>query len=213
MAVVRTLLARLAAWSAALYGVSIVLLTLVAGAATPGYSHVAQFISELGARGALYENQVRFAGFLPAGVFLLAYCFAAWRVLPRAGATSAALAGLAMYAAGYLAAAAWPCDLGCRPEEPSLSQVLHNAIGLLGYLAAPAFLCVLGHQARAWPGARLLVVLGYAGGAVALAGVLSLTPESPYAGLSQRAVEAAVLAWVLASAAAMRAPPAAAGAN
>jgi len=193
-------LAPVAVWSALLYAACLVLLTLLAGAATPGYSHAAQFISELGARGALHEAPVRFAGFLPAGVFLLLYCYAAWRVLPRSGALTLAMAGLALYALGYLAAAAMPCDLGCRPQQPSLSQVIHNALGLVGYLAAPGFLFLLGHQARAWPGARLLVVLGYAGGALALAGLLTLSPASPYAGLSQRAIEGAVLAWVLASA-------------
>ena len=197
-------MAKMAMYSAALYAASIVLLALLAGAATPGYSHLSQFISELGARGALHEYKVRFGGFLPGGVFLLAYCYAAWRVLPRSGGATLAIVGIALYALGYVAAAAMPCAPGCRPEEPSLSQFIHNAVGLAGYLAAPGFLFLLGHHARAWPGARMLVVLGYAGAAVALAGVLSLSPESPYAGLSQRAIEAAVLAWVLASGIYMR---------
>lgn len=197
-------LANMAVGSAFLYAACLILLTLLAGAATPGYSHIAQFISELGARGAPHEDLVRFGGFLPGGVFLLAYCFAAWRVLPRSGGNTLAIVGIALYALGYVTSAAMPCDLGCRPEEPSLSQLIHNAVGLIGYLAAPGFLFLLGHNARAWPGARVLVVLGYAGAAVALAGLLSLSPESPYVGLSQRAIELAVLAWVVASGIYMR---------
>lgn len=45
-------MANMAMCSAFLSAAWIVLLTLIAGAATPGYSHISQFISELGARGA-----------------------------------------------------------------------------------------------------------------------------------------------------------------
>ena len=47
---------------------------LVAGAARPGYRHCAQFISELGERGAPHGALVSFAGFLPIGVLAVAFC-------------------------------------------------------------------------------------------------------------------------------------------
>jgi hypothetical protein len=118
--------------------------------------------------------------------------------------TSAALTGLAIYCAGYLAAAFLPCDLGCRPQEPSLSQVLHNALGLVGYLIAPWCLFVLARQARHWPGARALAIWGAIAGAITLVGVVTLAPESPLAGLSQRAIEATVLSWIVLSAVYLR---------
>ena len=105
------------------------------------------------------------------------------------------LVGLALYAAGYLAAAAFPCDLGCRPAAPSVSQFIHNAVGSIGYLLAPAFLFTLAREARAWPGAAGLVVSGYAAAVLALVGLLTLSHTSPLLGLSQRLLEASVLGW------------------
>jgi hypothetical protein len=173
-------------------------MVLIAGQLTPGYSHVGQYISELGARGAPYEWPVRFLGFLPAGALLLCFCVAAFLALPRSRNASAGLIGLFLFCAGYIAAAAFPCDPGCRPQSPSVSQVIHNAVGLVGYVLAPAFLLVLGLAARAWPDARWLARLSFALALCALAGLLTLSPTSPAAGLSQRVLEVSVLGWVVA---------------
>lgn len=175
--------------------VVVLLLTVLGGALTPGYSHVAQYISELGARGAPLEWPVRFAGFLPAGLLMLAFCVHAWRTLPRSWRVTLCLLGLALYALGYLVAVVFPCDLGCRPAEPSLSQLIHNFAGLLGYLFAPLLLLAMAREARRWKGAQRLVLPGYFAALLAFVGLLTLTPESPWAGLSQRAIEAAVLSW------------------
>ena len=189
--------AKLAAASAFACFVVVALMVVLAGALTPGYSHISQFISELGARGAAHEWSVRFLGFLPAGVLLLSFCWFAHRSLPCSTPTTLALLGLAVYAAGYLVAAAFPCDLGCRPSKPSPSQLIHNAGGLLGYVLAPAFLFALARAARAWPNATHLGAAGYATAGLALLGLLTFSPTSPLAGLSQRLLEFAVLAWVL----------------
>jgi hypothetical membrane protein len=189
--------AKLSALTAMAYLIVMVVMVVVAGALTPGYSHVSQFISELGARGSPQEWGVRLGGFLPLGIFLLAFCWFAYAALPRSSGTTLGLVGLALYAAGYLVAAAFPCDLGCRPAEPSTSQLVHNAAGLLGYLLAPAFLLALARAAHTWPGAGRLSAVGHAAAGLALVGLLTLSPTSPAAGLSQRLLEFAVLAWVV----------------
>jgi Protein of unknown function (DUF998) len=186
-------LAKLTAYGAL---VVVIILVVVAGAFTPGYNHIAQLISELGASGSRYGWPVRFAGFLPAGLLLLTFCFFAYRLLQKARGTTFGLIGLAIYAVGYLVAAAFPCDLGCRPNAPSASQMIHNAGGLVGYLLAPVFLFSLARAARTWPAAGHLVVAGYVAFALALFGLLTLSPSSPAAGLSQRLLEASVLGWV-----------------
>lgn len=165
-------------------------------ALTPEYSHVSQLISELGATGAPYELTVRLAGFLPAGLVLLAFSALAFRAIPRSRPVSLSLLGLALYAAGYLVAATFPCDAGCNPAEPSTSQLIHNVGGLIGYLVAPVFLFTLARASHNWPGATRLTVAGYAASAVALVGLLTFSPSSVAVGLSQRALELAVLGWV-----------------
>lgn len=186
-------------WTLAWLTVAVMLLTvLVAGALTPGYRHAAMFISELGARGAPLEAAVRWGGFLPAGLLLTAFTVTAWRSLPRSRAATLGWIGLGTYALGYLIAVPFPCDPGCRPVQPSLAQLIHNTVGLAGYVLAPVSLVALARAARTWPGARALVPLGHAGAAAAALGLLTLDPASPWVGASQRLIEGAVLAWVLA---------------
>ena len=181
------------AWASLLV---LVLMTVLAGAFTPDYSHVSQFISELGARGAPLEWEVRFAGFLPLGILLLAFCWLAYIALPRSSGTTFALIGLALYALGYLVAAAFPCDLGCRPAQPSVSQLIHNSLGLLGYLLAPLFLFAFARAARSWPNGARVSAAGYAAAGLALLGMLTLSSGSSMTGLGQRLLELSVLGWV-----------------
>jgi hypothetical protein len=165
------------------------------GALTPGYDHVSRFISELGARGAPFEGAVRLGAFTPVGVLLLAFCAAAYTVLPRSRWSAAGFAGLAVFAAGYLVAAVFPCDPGCRPPEPSVSQVIHNTAGLAGYLVAPGFLAALSLAARRWTGSGWLGAAGSGMALTALAGLLTLSPELSTVGASQRLIEASVVGW------------------
>jgi hypothetical protein len=188
---------RIALVSAVLGLLCALMLAVLGGAYFPGYSHSAQFISELGARGAPHEQFVRWFGFLPAGISILLFTAAAFVALPRSTLTTVGLLGVAIYAAGYVAAAFFPCDPGCRPVQPSLSQVIHNVAGLAGYVLAPAFLVALAWSARRWPAGGLLVAVGFIAAALSLLGLLSLSPKSPYVGWSQRLIEASVLLWVL----------------
>lgn len=172
------------------------LMVVVAGAFTPGYSHVSQFISELGAREAHREWGVRFLGFLPLGLISLGFCVFAFLTLPRSRNTFLGLVGLVLFDLGYLVAAVFPCDPGCRSSEPSFSQMVHNAAGLLGYLLAPGFLLLFASAAKRWPEASHLVLGGYVASFLSLVGLLTLSESSPVAGLSQRLIEGSVLGWV-----------------
>jgi hypothetical protein len=184
------------AWPSALIAALVMsLATLVGGALHPGYDHAAQFISELGARGAPAEGLMRYGGFLPAGLALSVFAIAARAGLPRSALTAFGLVGVFVFAIGYLAATAFPCDAGCRPEEPTPTQLLHNALGLAGYVIAPLFLAALGAGLRRWH--RGLSAFAFVAAACSLVGLLGLSPSSPYAGLSQRLLEASVLGWSL----------------
>lgn len=175
----------------------VVVLTLLGGAFYPDYSHLSQFISELGARQAPYEQLVRWIGFLPTGVLVLVFAFVAFKALPRSALTTFGFLGIAAYALGYVAAAFYPCDPGCRPADPSMSQLIHNIFGLVGYLFAPPSLAALAWSARHWPGGGRLAAAGFVAATLALLGLLLLSPEYPYVGLSQRILELSVLVWIV----------------
>lgn len=191
---------KLALTTGMLGSLAVVLLTVIGAANFPNYSHASQFISELGADGAPHARLINFGGFLPAGIFIIAFAFFAWRSLPRSGGTTFGMFGLALFALGYLVAVVFPCEPGCRPAAPTLSQGIHNLFGLAGYLFAPLSLFLLGWQARRWPRATHLSVLGFVGSALALLGLLFLSPDFKYVGIAQRFLEGSVLLWIMACA-------------
>lgn len=179
---------------------------VVLGALTPGYDHRAQLISELGARGAPEATLMRGAVFLPAGLLLLGFCAAAHRVLPRSALATAGLVGLAVYAAGYLVAAAFPLDPRGHAGPPSASAVIHDLGGGVGYLLAPASLVLLARAARGWPRAGAIAAAGHVAAGLALLGLVTLSPGAATAGLSQRLLELATLGWAAACGAYLRRP-------
>lgn len=189
---------KLAMFCAVLGALWLLAMVIAGGATFPGYSHVSHYISELGANGAPHGWLVSYAGFLPVGVLICAFGLFAWLAAPRSLLSTLGFIGVELFSIGYVAATFFRCDYGCRPEEPSVSQMMHNTFGLLGYLFAPLCLLLLGLAARKWPNAGALAVHGYIAAAVALIGLGTLTPDSPYAGLSQRMIEAAMLTWVAA---------------
>jgi hypothetical protein len=172
-------------------------MVIVGGATYPGYSHVAQYISELGANGAPQGAAVSWLGFLPVGILISAFALFAWLAAPRNVLSGIGFVGVLLFAVGYIAAAFFRCDYGCRPEEPSASQMMHNMFGLLGYVFAPVCLLLLGLAARKWEKAGLVSTWAFVSAVVALIGLFTMAPTSPVLGLSQRAIETAMLSWVV----------------
>ena len=169
---------------------------VAAGHVEPGYSHRAQFISELGAQGAANGALVSLAGFGSIGALVLAFLALAYGSFPPARRTVATL-GLAMVGAGYLISAVFRCDAGC-PSTGSASQVLHNAFGLLEYLGAMVGFALLRMPFRESTRWRALApVCTVAAVVVGVAFVAMLTPAlTPVRGVSQRVAEIAIFGWI-----------------
>lgn len=198
--VIRTI----AFWSAIVGYILLAGMIIVGGAAWPGYSHISQFISELGSTGAPHARLVNLGGFLPIGILLTLFPVLSAFLAPRSGLRVAGFLLLALFAVGYLAAAFFPCDAGCRPATPSFSQMMHNLAGLGSYLGAPIGLVVLGVAARRWPGATWLSPLAFVCAAVAFVAFVVMLGEPPIGGLVQRVLEASVAVWSLAFAFTLR---------
>jgi hypothetical protein len=171
---------------------------IVFAAMDPAYDPARDFISELGAVGAPNAAIVNAYGFLPPGVLMIAFAILAWAVLPRSWPAFWGFAGIFLFAIGYVGAAFFPCDAGCRPASPSFDHIMHSLTGAPGYFLAPLFMAALAVAARRWPGGGWLSPLAAFGAAVSLAGLVNFLPESETAGLWQRVLEAGVLVWVLA---------------
>jgi hypothetical protein len=192
---------KLAMLCAVLGALWLLAMVSIGGAAFEGYDHVSQYISELGAMGAPHGWQVSWLGFLPVGVLICGFALFAWRAAPRSTVATLGFLGVVLFAIGYIGAAFFPCDYGCRPDTPSFSQAMHELIGLGGYLFAPLTLLLLALAARGWPGAGWLSLLGFVAAAGALIGLVGLLDvDSAYLGLAQRVLEVSMLSWIVACA-------------
>jgi hypothetical membrane protein len=103
---------------------------VITGSLYPGYSHINQAMSVLGA----VDSPTHFLSPLinnyPLGVLLILFgAGVAQRypgnLLARASGVLIVLHGLASFVTGYFS-----CDAGCAPDTPSNSQNLHNLAGL-----------------------------------------------------------------------------------
>ncbi|MGB7925803.1 MAG: DUF998 domain-containing protein [Pyrinomonadaceae bacterium] len=108
---------------------------ILCGSLRPEYSHLTQYISELGERGSTTEQYIRYAGFVPTGLMHVAFAatlYVAFRGhrLAAVAASLVAVNGLARIGAGI-----FPCELGCAEPRILLSQKLHSISSGVGFFA------------------------------------------------------------------------------
>jgi|Deesub1362A_J573_1020465.scaffolds.fasta_scaffold01030_10 hypothetical membrane protein len=106
---------------------------LLAASLTPGYSPVAQVVSELGAPGMPYAGLINYGGFITTGLMVLLYSLWVRRalgpgLLARISCSLISLNGLGLLGSGLL-----PCDPGCPLEAASPTMIGHAVSGILTF--------------------------------------------------------------------------------
>ena len=147
---------------------------LAAAAGHPGYSHIANFMSELGATGAPRAAVMNYVGFVPAGMLLAAFAISLMRTLPRSPLIAVGIVLVTLFGVGVFAAGVFSCDLGCPTIGGTLENQIHNAIGPTAFLCLIAGTGVLGWKFRQLPDWRRLSAYSLVTSAVALVFFLSL---------------------------------------
>jgi hypothetical membrane protein len=115
---------------------------LVASILSPGYSHVSQAISELGARGAPFDIVLNYIGLIPAGILTISFSIVLFRKSHRGGALLICSCLVTVAGIGRLCAGVFPCDPGCFPIITITGKV-HALSGLLSLFSgsiAPLFM-------------------------------------------------------------------------
>lgn len=114
-------------------GVSIV------GTLTPGYSHISQFMSALGAVGAPLATWTNFAIFIPTEIWFLGFLVILNRRLQHSGTSRIAVCLLFAYAILLILAAFLPCDFGCNTMSSDHNQtntavhLIHLTVAAIAY--------------------------------------------------------------------------------
>ena len=190
-------LSRLA-FAAVVAGLGILFAAVVwGGSVYPGYDHARQFMSELGATGAVTGSRVSNWGFVPNGVLITVFSLLAAWILRRSALAVAACLLLAANGVGMAGAGVYPCDFECSRSDPTAAAVLHDLFGGLGYLCA-----ILGvGLASLWArnsDAPWLAPLGVVVLIVSVIGFYGVVAEVELMGLFQRAMETALAVFMLA---------------
>jgi hypothetical protein len=171
---------------------------IAAAAGHPGYSHVASFMSELGATGAPRAALMNYGGFTPAGLLIAGFGIGMARVLPRSPLLISGTALVTLFGVGVAASGVFSCDLGCPIEGGSLANQIHNVIGPACFVCQIVGTAMLGWgfgSVAAW---RRLSGYSIATSAIALVFFLSLVGSLDVrllTGLWQRLMLGTLFLW------------------
>jgi hypothetical membrane protein len=175
-------------------------LVIVCGTLRPGYNHLTQLISELGARGTAHAGLLNLAGAIPAGVLIAGFGVATHRLL-SSGRRSLLASGLvAFYGVAMIVFGILPCDPGCPPPGPrtSVAATIHSSVALAACVAAIVGIGLWAREFRQMPGFRDLWaytgLASAAGLAFLIAFVVSLDGGT-LIGLWQRLLVGTLFVW------------------
>ncbi len=176
----------------------LVFTVLIGGLFYPDYSHISQYMSELGATGAPHAWLVNYLGFVPTEILLLVFLAMALPVLPQSVPTRLGIGLIGIYALLLIGASIFACDFECRPvEQASFAHGLHITLGTFAYLAGISGVLVTSVSARQWPGGFTLMMAGVVVAILAFGLLLNLNPDLPFVGLMQRAMETLMYLWFM----------------
>ncbi|HTF95348.1 MAG TPA: DUF998 domain-containing protein [Cellvibrio sp.] len=128
------MLKKLSLYSGIIIPVWLFIGVAIAGTMNPGYSHIEQAMSELGARGSATHFLSPVINNFPLGILFITFGLHLISVfksrLAIASGVMVVIHGIGSISAGYFS-----CDISCQPESPSNSQVMHNLSGLIMFVS------------------------------------------------------------------------------
>ena len=174
------------------------LTAIISAGLRPDYSHIRNFISELGATGTSYAALMNYAGFVPAGAMLTAFGVALATSLPRDPFSGVTSMLVALFGAGVAVSGIFSCDAGCPRAGGSLENLIHNRIAPAAFLCAIVGTGVGGLRFRRFPEWRNLSRYSLLTSAVALGFLVALAGSFEsrlLTGLWQRLLLATLFSW------------------
>ena len=171
---------------------------LISGSLHPGYSHISQAVSELGAKGVQFNAIINYVGLVPTGLLTLAFSIAMFRYRKREPVILVSSYFVAIIGIGRLLAGFFPCDPNCIPIV-SLSGRLHAISGFTALFAGALAPLVMAFGLRHRESRTLFhlsLFLGLAALVMFLALISQLWPQ--YFGGIQRFILIMSYIWIIA---------------
>ncbi|HQT23974.1 DUF998 domain-containing protein [Daejeonella sp.] len=175
---------------------------LLAGLIAENYDPVVQLISESMSEDRPYSKEIRYFGYIPAGILLMIFALAAPVNMPKSKQIWLSFYGIALfYGLATITVGIFPCEAGCNKEmiNPGIAQVIHNLSGLFTYIGMPICLLLIGFGLKKADTrgrlSQVSILLGTGSAFFIL--ILFANPLSPYAGLFQRIIEGIFVLWII----------------
>lgn len=173
---------------------------ILCGSRRPEYSHLTQYISELGERGSSTEFLMRYLGFVPTGVMHVAFAASFYAIFRGSRLASIVAALVALNGLGRIVAGLFPCEAGCAGPRVLLSQKLHSLAAGVGFLALIGASILWGLQLRRQKNLRGLSLYSIGTGVCGLVFLLLMSWSAELragTGLYERLSSGVLSLWVL----------------
>ncbi len=175
-------------------------LVIVCGALRPGYSHLAQLISELGASGTAHATLMNFAGIIPAGVLIAGFGAATLGLLSSGRRAILAGALVTFFGIALVVGGVYSCDPGCPLRWPpgSVAASIHLIAAVAQLVAAIAGIALWALEFRHFPAYSGLWKFTALAGAAALGFLIAFNvslDSRALTGLWQRLLFGTLFVW------------------
>lgn len=183
--------------------------SIIGGILIEDYSFISQYISESYAIDTKYGIYLRAFFYIPSGILIAIFSFLSFKYFHKSALTKIGFYGFGIfYGLATVVVGIFPCDKGCNNDfiDPSLSQLIHSAIGLLTYVFVPICILLISFGMRKSQDFNKLSIKAISYGVISILFILLLfsDPTSMYSGLVQRVIEAIFMLWIITCAFAIR---------
>ena len=176
------------------------LTTIICASLRPHYSHISQFISELGATGSPNAYLMNFAGFIPAGLMIALLGLSLILKLPKKFLTITGSVLITVFGICVIIVGIFSNDFPEIPEGAgSMSNMIHNQVSLLMFLLVIIGILILGISYRKLPSWRGLWLYSVVSSLISfglLVAFIISTQSLTYTGIWQRLFLLSIFLWM-----------------
>lgn len=171
--------------------------TLICAGLRPDYSHIHQFISELGATRTPNADLMNWIGFIPSGIMMSFFGLSLTLILPKKMSARSGSVLIIMFGLGLVVVGFFSCDEGC-PRQGSLENNIHDQISGPIFVCAIIGIAVQGLTFRRLPNWRKLWIYSIASAILAFVFLITLIESLDsyrFTGMWQRLLLLTLFLW------------------
>lgn len=175
------------------------LTTVICAGLRPGYSHKAQFISELGATGSPNAYLMNFGGFIPSGILIALFGLSLILILPKRFLALTGSVLIIAFGVGMVIAGIYSNDPPGFQGEGSFENRIHDQVSGLMFLCVIIGIFMLGMLFRrlpAWHGLWLYSLVSALIALVLFITFINSIDSRTYTGMWQRLFLLSIFLWL-----------------